>query len=45
VRKLTAKRGVDVIVDHVGQDTWAKNIASLARAGVSSSAEHQRSKG
>jgi len=33
VRKLTAKRGVDVIVDHVGQDTWAKNIACLAKGG------------
>jgi len=33
VRKLTAKRGVDVIVDHVGQDTWVKNIACLAKGG------------
>jgi NADPH:quinone reductase-like Zn-dependent oxidoreductase len=33
VRRLTGKRGVDVIVDHVGQDTWAQNIAGLAKGG------------
>ncbi len=33
VRRLTGKRGVDVIVDHVGPDTWEKNIRSLARGG------------
>ena len=33
VRRLTAKRGVDVIVDHVGPDTWEGNIRSLARGG------------
>jgi len=33
VRRLTGKRGVDVIVDHIGQDTWAKNIQSLAKGG------------
>lgn len=33
VRRLTGKRGVDVIVDHIGQETWAKNIQSLAKGG------------
>jgi NADPH:quinone reductase-like Zn-dependent oxidoreductase len=33
VRRLTAKRGVDVILDHVGQDTWEANLRSLARGG------------
>ena len=30
---LTGKRGVDVIVDHIGMDTWEKNIKSLAKGG------------
>jgi NADPH:quinone reductase-like Zn-dependent oxidoreductase len=33
VRRLTDKRGVDVIVDHVGPDTWEANVRSLARGG------------
>jgi NADPH:quinone reductase-like Zn-dependent oxidoreductase len=33
VRRWTGKRGVDVIVDHVGQDVWEGNIKSLARGG------------
>jgi NADPH:quinone reductase-like Zn-dependent oxidoreductase len=33
VRRLTGKRGVDVIVDHIGQDTWAKNIQCLTKGG------------
>jgi len=33
VRRLTGKRGVDVILDHVGADTWERNIRSLARGG------------
>ncbi|MCC6990882.1 MAG: zinc-binding dehydrogenase [Acidobacteria bacterium] len=33
VRKLTGKRGVDVVVEHVGQATWAASIKSLARGG------------
>jgi NADPH:quinone reductase-like Zn-dependent oxidoreductase len=33
VRRLTAKRGVDVVLDHVGLDTWERNIRSLARGG------------
>ena len=33
VRDLTGKRGVDVILDHVGADTWEGNVRSLTRGG------------
>ena len=33
VRKLTKKRGVDVVFEHVGADTWAGSILSLKRGG------------
>ncbi len=33
VRHLTAKRGVDVVVDCVGGESWAKSLATLARGG------------
>lgn len=33
VRKLTGKRGVDVVLDSVGKATWKSSIASLARGG------------
>lgn len=33
IRRLTDKRGVDVVVEHVGQATWEKSIRSLARGG------------
>jgi NADPH:quinone reductase-like Zn-dependent oxidoreductase len=33
VRRLTGKRGVDVVVEHVGQATWARSVRSLARGG------------
>jgi NADPH:quinone reductase-like Zn-dependent oxidoreductase len=33
VRRLTGKRGVDVVVDSVGQDTWEKSLKALARGG------------
>ncbi|MBE3566428.1 MAG: zinc-binding dehydrogenase [Thermogemmatispora sp.] len=33
VRRLTNKRGVDVVVDHIGKDTWGQSIACLARKG------------
>lgn len=33
VKRITGKRGVDAIVDHVGPDTWERNIRSLARGG------------
>jgi len=33
VRKITSKRGVDVVVEHVGAATWPKSLESLAPAG------------
>lgn len=33
VREETKKRGVDVCVDYVGADTWARSIQSLAKGG------------
>jgi NADPH:quinone reductase-like Zn-dependent oxidoreductase len=33
VKKITARRGVDVVVEHVGQSTWRKSLESLAPAG------------
>jgi NADPH:quinone reductase-like Zn-dependent oxidoreductase len=33
VRRLTAKRGVDVVVEHVGEATWEASILSLAHRG------------
>ena len=33
VRKLTSKRGVDVVIEHVGVATWEKSVASLANGG------------
>ena len=33
IRRLTGKRGVDVVVDHVGPDTWEGSVRSLARSG------------
>ncbi len=33
VRRLTDKRGVDVVLDSVGKATWKRSIASLARGG------------
>ncbi|HLQ21402.1 MAG TPA: zinc-binding dehydrogenase [Nitrososphaerales archaeon] len=32
-RKLTGKRGVDVVVEHVGRATWEKSLRSLAKGG------------
>ncbi len=32
-RRLTDKRGVDVVLDSVGKATWKRSIASLARGG------------
>jgi 2-desacetyl-2-hydroxyethyl bacteriochlorophyllide A dehydrogenase len=34
VRRLTAKRGVDVVFDHVGKAVWDENIRSLAKGGA-----------
>jgi NADPH:quinone reductase-like Zn-dependent oxidoreductase len=33
VRKLTGKRGVDVVLDSVGKATWRQSIAAAARGG------------
>ena len=33
VRELTGRRGVDVVVDHVGAATWRDSLASLAKGG------------
>jgi NADPH:quinone reductase-like Zn-dependent oxidoreductase len=33
VRRLTNKRGVSVVMEHIGADTWEKSIACLARGG------------
>jgi NADPH:quinone reductase-like Zn-dependent oxidoreductase len=33
VRQLTGKRGVDVVVDCVGGESWVKSLACLARGG------------
>ena len=33
VRKITGKRGVDVVVEHVGVATWPKSLESLAPGG------------
>ena len=33
VRRITAKRGVDVVIEHVGMATWPKSLESLSAAG------------
>jgi len=33
ISELTGKRGVDVVVDHVGAATWQDSLASLAKGG------------
>jgi len=33
VRRLTSKRGVDVVVEHVGGETFEKSVRALARGG------------
>lgn len=33
VREMTGKRGVDMVVDHVGADTWSDSLKSLAKGG------------
>ena len=33
VRALTGKRGMDVVVDYVGRDTWARSLQCLRRGG------------
>ena len=33
VRRLTSKKGVDVVIDHVGKSVWEQSIKSLAKGG------------
>ncbi|MBI3493855.1 MAG: zinc-binding dehydrogenase [Acidobacteria bacterium] len=33
IKRLTNKRGVDVVIEHVGAATWAQSIQSLAHGG------------
>jgi NADPH:quinone reductase-like Zn-dependent oxidoreductase len=33
VLKLTNRRGVDVVIEHVGEATWARSVRALARGG------------
>jgi len=33
VREITGKRGVDLVVDYIGKETWAKSLACLRRGG------------
>jgi NADPH:quinone reductase-like Zn-dependent oxidoreductase len=33
IRRLTGRRGVDVVVESVGEKTWAQSLGSLARGG------------
>lgn len=33
IRRLTGGRGVDVVVEHVGQATWERSVRCLARGG------------
>jgi len=33
IRELTSKRGMDVVVDYIGKDTWGKSIQCVRRGG------------
>lgn len=33
VRELTHRRGVDVVIEHIGPDVWAQCVDSLAKGG------------
>jgi len=33
IARLTNKRGVDVVIEHVGEATWARSVRALARGG------------
>jgi NADPH:quinone reductase-like Zn-dependent oxidoreductase len=33
IMRLTNKRGVDVVIEHVGEATWAKSVRALTRGG------------
>jgi NADPH:quinone reductase-like Zn-dependent oxidoreductase len=33
IKRLTNRRGVDVVIEHVGQATWPKSVRAMARGG------------
>jgi len=33
IKRLTNRRGVDIVIEHVGEATWSKSVRSLARGG------------
>jgi NADPH:quinone reductase-like Zn-dependent oxidoreductase len=33
IKRLTNKRGVDVVIEHVGEATWARSVRAMARGG------------
>jgi NADPH:quinone reductase-like Zn-dependent oxidoreductase len=33
IKRLTNRRGVDVVIEHVGEATWSRSVRSLARGG------------
>jgi NADPH:quinone reductase-like Zn-dependent oxidoreductase len=33
IKRLTNRRGVDIVIEHVGEATWQKSVRSLARGG------------
>src|SRR4051794_12532739 len=33
IHRLTNRRGVDVVIEHVGEATWARSVRALARGG------------
>ena len=33
IRELTQKRGVDVVIDYIGADTWVRSLRSARRGG------------
>lgn len=33
IRELTSKRGVDLVVDYIGKDTWARSVQIVRRGG------------
>jgi len=33
VKRLTNRRGVDIVIEHVGEATWARSVRALARGG------------
>lgn len=33
IKRLTNRRGVDVVIEHVGEATWPRSVRSLARGG------------